>query len=243
MKWIIGCSGFSYKSWKPLFYPPKLPATKWFEFYCEHFETVELNVTFYRFPKPGTFDSWYQRSPENFTFSVKAPRLITHYKQLIDSGDRLKEFYTACTKGLGEKLGPILFQFPARFIYTEERLQRILDNLDPAFTNVVEFRHTSWWNETVYRLLKKHHIVFCSMSHPQLPDEVAGKGDQVYYRFHGVPDLYSSVYSDEEMERITKAISSVRGLKKAWCYFNNDINTAAIKNAKWLKQKADHKNK
>ena len=164
MKWIIGCSGFSYKSWKPLFYTSKLPSTKWFEFYCEHFNTVELNVTFYRFPKPGAFVSWYKRSPENFTFSVKAPRLITHYKQLLRCEDRLKEFYTACKKGLAEKLGPILFQFPARFTYTEERLQRILDNLDPAFTNVVEFRHNSWWDKKVYTLLKKHHIVFCSQT-------------------------------------------------------------------------------
>ena len=237
MKWIIGCSGFSYQSWKPSFYPPDLPATKWFEYYCRYFNTVELNVTFYRFPTVRTFASWYKRSPTGFTFSVKAPRLITHYKQLVRCEQLLTEFYTACKKGLAEKLGPVLFQFPARFTYTEERLQQIINNLNPEFINVVEFRHNSWWNEEVYTLLKKHHIVFCSMSHPQLPDEVAGKGNMVYYRFHGVPDLYSSLYSEQTLNEITDSVASVKGIKKAWCYFNNDIDTAAIKNATFLIEK------
>lgn len=191
-------------------------------------------MTFYRFPTDRTFVTWYKRSPADFTFSVKAPRLITHYKQMTDCKKLETEFYTACTRGLGEKLGPLLFQFPARFTYTQERLDRLIGNFDPAYINVAEFRHESWWNDEEYTVFKKHHIVFCSMSHPQLSDAVAGKGDLIYYRFHGVPDLYSSVYSDEEMERITKAIAAVKGVKKAWCYFNNDINTAAIKNAKWL---------
>ena len=93
MKWIVGCSGFSYKHWKPGFYPQDLPSTKWFEFYCEQFDTVELNVTFYRFPTAKTFTGWYNRSPKGFTFSVKAPRLITHYKQLIACEELLKDFY------------------------------------------------------------------------------------------------------------------------------------------------------
>lgn len=236
MKWIIGCSGFSYKTWKHLFYPDKLPSTKWFEFYCEHFKTVELNVTFYRFPNASTFTGWYKRSPADFTFSVKAPRLITHFKQLINCKEQLTEFYATCKKGLKKKLGPVLFQFPPRFKYTEERLQRITDNLDPAYINVVEFRHQSWWNEEVYTRLKKHGIIFCSMSHPQLPDDVAGKGPIVYYRFHGVPDLYFSLYSDEAIKRIADSIAAVKGVKRAYCYFNNDVNTAAIQNAKWLRK-------
>ena len=236
MKWIIGCSGFSYKTWKHRFYPDKLPSTKWFEFYCEHFDTVELNVTFYRFPKADTFKGWYSRSPKGFGFSVKAPRLVTHYKQLIDCKALLKDFYSTCSKGLKEKLGPILFQFPPRFIYTEERLRRILDNLDPNYINVVEFRHKSWWAEEVYTQLAKQHIIFCSMSHPQLPDEVAGNGKLIYYRFHGVPDLYFSLYSEAELRKIATKIKKVKGVKNAWCYFNNDVNTAAIQNAKWLQQ-------
>ena len=241
MKWIIGCSGFSYKSWKPLFYPEDLPSTKWFEFYCEHFNTVELNVTFYRFPTAKKLSSWYKRSPKGFTFSVKAPRVITHFKQLIKCEDMLRDFYTACKTGLEEKLGPVLFQFPERFSYTEERLQRILDHLSPDFTNVVEFRHESWWNEEVYTRLGKKKIIFCGMSHPDLPDEVPGKSKMVYYRFHGVPHIYSSEYSDAEMERITSAVADVTGLKKAWCYFNNDINTAAINNARWLQEHSQEK--
>ena len=236
MKWSIGCSGFSYKHWKPGFYPEDLPSTKWFEFYNEHFDTVELNVTFYRFPTAKTFAGWYKRSAPDFTFSVKAPKLITHYKQLIDCGEKLSQFYTACSQGLGDKLGPILFQFPPKFSYTPERVQRMIDGFNPAYTNVVEFRHNSWWNTKVYALLKKHHITFCSMSHPQLPGQLVAGGGLVYYRFHGVPDLYASLYSDAEMERIASSISTAKGIKKAWCYFNNDINVSAIKNAEWLQQ-------
>lgn len=236
MKWIIGCSGFSYKSWQPLFYPPKLPSSQWFEYYCEHFNTVELNVTFYRFPRAKNFITWYNRSPADFSFSVKAPRVITHFKQMIRSAEMINDFYKACTDGLKEKLGPVLFQFPERFVYTQERLQRLVDNLDPGFINVVEFRHESWWNDDVYKQLKKARLVFCFMSHPDLPDEVAGKGNRVYYRFHGVPEPYRSVYSDAEMERICGTIAAIKGVKTAWCYFNNDIDTAAIKNAKWLQE-------
>lgn len=243
MKWMIGCSGFSYKSWQPLFYPEKLPAKDWFEFYCEHFNTVELNVTFYRFPTVHTLTSWYNRSPDGFAFAVKAPRLITHYKQLKRSKTLLSDFYLACNRGLKEKLGPVLFQFPERFNYTEERLQRIIDSLDTTYTNVVEFRHSSWWNEEVYTLLENHKIVFCSMSFPGLPDNVIDSGSIVYYRFHGVPELYTSLYSDAEIDRISAAIESGKGVKKAWCYFNNDVNAAAITNARRLQDQSSHLNK
>src|SRR5688572_24490259 len=108
--WLIGCSGFSYKHWKNRFYPEGLPQKKWFEYYCEHFNTVELNVTFYRVPKPETFKSWYDRSPRGFKFTVKAPRLITHYKKFRNITTEIQDFYNIVLNGLGDKLGSILFQ-------------------------------------------------------------------------------------------------------------------------------------
>jgi uncharacterized protein YecE (DUF72 family) len=95
LKIYIGCSGFHYKEWKDIFYPEKLPQTKWFQFYCQHFNTLELNVTFYKFPTESSLAKWYNTSPNDFKFSVKAPRLITHYKKFIDCQSLLMDFIAA----------------------------------------------------------------------------------------------------------------------------------------------------
>src|SRR3982750_2937983 len=120
MKWWIGCSGFHYKHWKDIFYPQGLPQTKWFEFYCQHFNTLELNVTFYRFPRLSFLETWYKKSPKEFRFSVKAPRLITHFKQFHDSERFISDFYNVVKEGLKDKLGCTLFQLPPRSAYKEE---------------------------------------------------------------------------------------------------------------------------
>src|SRR4051812_36983931 len=112
--WWIGCSGFHYKHWKDIFYPEGLPQKKWFEFYCENFNTLELNVTFYRFPQLAFLESWYKRSPKKFRFAVKAPRSITHYKQFHDTESLISDFYGVVKTGLKNKLGCILFQLPPR---------------------------------------------------------------------------------------------------------------------------------
>src|SRR5882757_8269249 len=168
-KWSIGCSGFSYKEWKNVFYPPKLPQRNWFEFYAVYFKTLELNTTFYSFPQVGMLQNWYNKSPEGFSFAVKVPKHITHMKQLNETDDLLANFYTTIKEGLKEKLGPVLFQFPPKFIFTAERLAKIVAAVNDSFINVVEFRHNSWWCEEVYTQLKKHNIVFCSISYPGLP--------------------------------------------------------------------------
>src|ERR1700744_2823019 len=126
MKILTGCSGFSYKEWKGSFYPEGTPAKAWFEYYCSRFPTLELNVTFYRFPKAETFQSWYDRSPEGYVFAVKAPRLITHLKQFNDVGRLQQDFYEAAKKGLKNKLGPLLYQLPAKTEYKPATLRRIL---------------------------------------------------------------------------------------------------------------------
>jgi uncharacterized protein YecE (DUF72 family) len=236
MKWHIGCSGFSYKEWKGLFYPDKLPQSKWLAYYCEHFNTLELNNTFYRFPQLKTMEDWYKKTPDNFSFTVKAPRIITHYKQLVGTEDLVLEFYTVCKEGLKDKLGPLLFQFPPKFIYTEENLQKIVTSFDTSFINVVEFRHNSWWNEEVYTQLKKKNIIFCGVSHPSLPNDVIINNTNIYYRLHGVPKLFLSKYSEETLEVIANKIAANHHAKNIYCYFNNTMTVAAIKNAQWLQQ-------
>lgn len=231
MKWWIGCSGFYYKHWKDVFYPEDLPQKKWFEYYCEHFNTVELNVTFYRFPRLSSLKSWHSRSPEAFRFAVKAPRRVTHFRQFHDTDDIIAQFYDVVHEGLQEKLGCVLFQMPPRMKYSEERLERILNSLDPAFENVLEFRHESWWTAEVYKALSAKHVTFCGMSHPELPDNVIHNNSTLYYRFHGETELYKSLYEATQLKTFVDEVSGFERTKHAYIYFNNDIGASAITNA------------
>src|SRR5438552_2755153 len=125
IKFNIGCSGYYNRHWKGIFYPKKLPQNKWFEFYCQQFNSVELNSTFYKLPSEKGLQTWFNKSPDDFTFSVKAPRLITHFKKFNDCKRLINDFYSACEKGLGHKLGCILFQLPPSIIFNENNLSQI----------------------------------------------------------------------------------------------------------------------
>ncbi|WP_114938619.1 DUF72 domain-containing protein [Mucilaginibacter endophyticus] len=234
MKWHIGCSGFHYKHWKGSFYPHDLPQKRWFEFYAKQFKTLELNVTFYRFPKLSVLQDWYAKAPDDFRFSVKAPKAITHFKQFHGTADMLTDFYGTIRKGLQNKLGPVLFQLPPRFHYDEARLSRVLSQLDPAFDNVLEFRHPGWWRSEVYERLRQSGISFCGMSYPGLPDKIVITGRIAYYRFHGVPNLYRSGYSEEDLSNFKNRLNNNPKPDEIWCYFNNDAEVAAIPDAKAL---------
>jgi len=232
----IGCSGYHYRHWRGIFYPEKLPMRRWFEFYSQHFRTLELNVTFYRFPQLSFLENWYAQSPAGFLFAVKAPQLITHYKQFHGVGQLLGDFYNTTSRGLQEKLGPVLFQLSPRLAYDAERLARILDCLDPAFVNVLEFRHASWWCEPVYEALRQRGVVFCGQSHPLLPDALVATAPTLYYRLHGVPDLYASPYPTSFLQRVAAEGAAALGVAQAYFYFNNDIGGSAIGNAQEMKR-------
>jgi uncharacterized protein YecE (DUF72 family) len=235
-KWWIGCSGFHYKEWKDRFYPEGLPQRKWFEYYCEYFNTVELNVTFYRFPRVADLRRWYEKSPEGFRFTVKAPRLITHYKRFHDVKRLVHDFYDAISNGLRDKLGSVLFQLHPAIHYGEPELKRIVENLDPSFVNVVEFRHESWWRPKVRQVLQEAGIVFCGISYPTLPDTVEKTAPSMYYRFHGVPKLYLSSYSNKVLTHVAEEIKRRKGVEEVYIYFNNDIDVAAVRNARTLQK-------
>jgi len=233
MDWRIGCSGFYYKEWKEIFYPTGLAQKNWFEYYCQHFNTIEINSTFYQMPGPKTFTTWMEKSPEDFLFTIKAPRLITHYKKFNEVDSLLGDFYGTIREGLQEKLGCVLFQMPPSFVYTEERLALLLEHLDPSFQNVVEFRHISWWTEEVFRVLTARKISFSGISYPSaLPDEVIDNTDTLYYRFHGKPVLYKSLYSVEEIAHFMKQIDP--GKKQVYVYFNNTWGQSALINSRQL---------
>lgn len=231
-KWWIGCSGFYYKGWKEVFYPKSLPQRKWFEFYCESFNTVELNVTFYRFPRVEGLKEWFNRSPDDFIFTVKAPRLITHYKKFVGVTRELHDFYTTVDKGLGKKLGTILFQLHPRIVFSEQKLEQIINSVDKNFNNVIEFRHDSWWRPEVFKALKENSIAFSSISYPGLPEDLVKTSSTIYYRFHGVPKLYLSSYSDEQLSDVVSQIKKKRNVDNVYIYFNNDIEVAAVDNAR-----------
>jgi len=127
-------------------------------------------------------------------------------------------------------MGCFLFQLPPSYRYTKARLNAIVKQLDPARRNVVEFRHKSWWNDTVYDTFRDKHIIFCSCSGPRLPDELVKTADEVYVRFHGTTRWYRHDYSDEELAVWARRIRD-SGAKRVWAYFNNDRECYAIKNA------------
>jgi len=230
-KWWIGCSGFHYKHWRGVFYPEKLAMSKWFDYYNDRFKTLELNVTFYRFPRLSVLEPWYTKSPDTFRFSVKAPRAITHYKKFNASKGMLRDFYGTIKEGLKEKLGCVLFQMPSQVGYKEEKLEQIIESLDSSFTNVLEFRNKTWWTGDVYNKLAGNDITFCGMSHPDLPDEVVQNTKTLYFRFHGVPELYKSKYDMGLLKKVSDEIESNTAIKEAFIYFNNDIDGSAITNA------------
>lgn len=232
----IGCSGYQYAEWRGNFYPTDLPKAKWFEFYCEHFNAVELNVTFYKFPRVEFLKRWYDRSPDDFVFSVKAPRVITHFKKLQDSKKYLFDFYSALEKGLKEKAGCVLFQFPAQYDFTDDRLELIIEMLNPAFRNVVEFRNATWWNDSVYERLRNGNTIFSGMSHPTLPDSAIATHRTLYHRLHGIPHLYTSSYPVVDLETLAGEIVKYPDAKEAFVFFNNTVDGAAVMNAKQFQE-------
>lgn len=166
-----------------------------------------------------------------FRFSVKAPRAITHYKKFVNAQQYLDDFYGTVKEGLKDKLGCVLFQMPEQVSYKTEKLEQIIESLDPAFKNVLEFRNETWWNQEVYNKLAANKITFCGISHPTLPDEVIQNTSTLYFRFHGVPELYKSKYKVGKLKKIADEIEGNPLIKEAFVYFNNDIGGSAITNA------------
>jgi len=243
IEWHIGCSGFSYKEWKEEFYPKNLAQSKWFNYYTQHFDTLELNVTFYRFPTVNSLKGWYNKAPDGFSFSAKVPRSITHFRKLENTERMLNDFYGLLKDGLKEKLGCVLFQLPPTLPYSKDKLEQMIAQFDPSFNNIVEFRHESWWKKNVQASLKKHNIGFCGVSFPKISfDDAVINTSTCYYRFHGVPKLFYSEYKKAFIKNIFTQIVQNKKVKTAFIYFNNTASLAALHNAKYFqKLAANHK--
>lgn len=231
MENFIGTSGFSYASWKGGFYPTGLKPALWLAHYATRFNTLELNHTFYRFPRADILRKQAAAVPEHFRFSVKAHKIITHTLRLKDSRTKIAEFMQTVDEGLGPKLGCILFQLPASFTYSTENLERVLQNIPPGARQVVEFRHASWWEAEVWNTLAQHRLTFCNVSFPGLPQALHPTGSLFYLRMHGVPELFKSSYPTKELRRLAGHMPQAQ---ECYVYFNNTMYEAGYTNAAQL---------
>jgi uncharacterized protein YecE (DUF72 family) len=232
-KYFLGCSGFYYNHWRGRFYPEKLAKTKWLEYYADYFNTLEVNNTFYRYPTEKLLNGWYQKTPSNFRFTLKANRAITHTRKFHSTEELTATFYKLAFL-LQEKLLCILFQMPPFIHKNMQLLKKIAFQMDPKVTNVLEFRHKSWWDNEVYNFLEQEGLVFCSVSASELPDLLVKTAPTVYVRFHGLDGMYQGNYTDAELRMWVEKIKQ-QNAEYVFCYFNNDINAYAVKNCLTLK--------
>lgn len=239
---LIGTSGYNYPHWgSGVFYPSELPEKKWLEFYSGYFNTVELNVTFYRLPTKKIFESWYNRTPNGFLFAIKGSRFITHIKRLKDCKQPLELFldHASCLK---EKLGVILWQLPPRFKVNKDRLKEFSIlisklHLSKKITHAFEFRDESWFCIEIFNILREFNFSFCIAHGSGLPMVEKLTSNVIYIRLHGGEMLYGSNYSEGELRRWAEKIRAWEKKGKIiFVYFNNDAHGFAVKNAITLKK-------
>jgi uncharacterized protein YecE (DUF72 family) len=232
----IGTSGFHYKHWRGPFYPEKLPASKWLEFYTRHFDTVELNNTFYRLPVEGGLLNWKESTPRNFCFAVKGSRFLTHMKKLKDPERGIARFFERVDL-LERKLGPVVFQLPPWWEADLDRLEGFLAALPARHRYAFELRNPTWHTPEIYRALKRRNAALCIF-------EIAGQhsGFEVtanftYVRLHGPGGAYQGSYSSNALHKWAERIRSwQRELRAIYIYFDNDQSAYAAKNALSLKR-------
>ena len=230
----IGTSGWHYDHWKELFYPPELPKSKWFEHYAQHFDTVEINNTFYHLPKEVSLRRWHEQAPKNFLYSVKANRYITHIKRLKDTSEEVKRFFDRIGL-LKSRLGPILYQLPPSLHKDLDLLESFIKLLPKKLPAVFEFRHDSWFSEDTFKLLNKFGAGFCvhDLSGKETPRVVTA--GIIYVRFHGPSGKYCGNYSKSMLQNWAKWLKEqAREVSGIYAYFNNDIGGHAVNNAEQL---------
>ncbi|MFW5821569.1 MAG: DUF72 domain-containing protein [Bacteroidota bacterium] len=235
MAYYIGCSGYHYNDWRGKFYPEDLKKEEWLEYYTEHFNTVEINNTFYQIPEKKTLKEWMKTTPKDFRFAVKGSRYITHMKKLKDPEEHLDNFYEGI-EALMDKTEIILWQLPGNLHKNKEKIENFCDLLNKDFKNVIEFRHKSWFDEEIYELLAKYDVISCSLSAPDdLPEELEDRTGTSYLRFHGKKEWYDYNYSKRELEKWSKKIEDSEA-KDHYVYFNNDHEAHSAENAQTLKE-------
>jgi uncharacterized protein YecE (DUF72 family) len=237
----VGTSGWSYEHWTDVLYPPSTPPVQRLGIYTREFTTVELNASFYRWPRDAAFASWNRRLPPGFALSVKAPRGLTHGKRLY-SPEAWIDRIAACWHHLGDRRAVLLVQLAPSHVRDDARLDYFLGRLPWWMRTAVELRHPSWHDDDVLRLLERHGAAYCVMSGARLPCLLRATAPFVYVRLHG-PDsdhLYGGSYSDDDLswwaDRLREWES---GGRDVYAYFNNDGAGNAVRNARTLRRLLD----
>lgn len=245
----IGISGWTYAGWRGVFYPPGLTHKEELEYASFQFNSIEINGTFYRMQRPKNFLDWYERTPAGFQFAVKGSRFITHMKKLKDADTAVANFFASGVLALKEKLGPILWQFPPQLGYNAEKFEAFLELLPKTTTDAAaiarkhdsrttgrswlkpdkrrrirhafEIRHESFMNPEFFALLRRHRAGFVVADTAGLwPYSEETTADFVYVRLHGASELYTSGYTDGELDRWAELIR--RWNRDVYVYFDND---------------------
>jgi len=231
----IGCSGWIYKDWRGRFYPQDMPSKKWFAFYAETFDTVEINNSFYRLPPPAIFEKWRDQAPDGFCYAVKASRYLTHNLKLKDAQDSLDRIL-GNARHLKPRLGPILYQLPPRWTFNRDRLDPFLQLLPKDLVHVIEFRDESWQTEEALALLDAYGVGFCTHDMPGTKVRRWASGKAAYVRFHGGVGKYHGRYPDEILQGWADwMIAQAAAGRPVWAYFNNDHEAHAVHDALTLR--------
>jgi uncharacterized protein YecE (DUF72 family) len=228
----IGCSGWMYDDWRGRLYPEREPKRRWLELYAEHFDTVEVNSTFYRLARRQAVAGWVRQTPAGFTFAVKASRYLTHVRRLVDIDGGIRRFYEPIEPLIESgRLGPVLWQLPGNFHRDDERLHAWLKAL-PDGLHTIEFRHPSWFAPPVLRALRERGVALTIGDHPERPFQShAATADWRFVRFHYGSRGRAGNYSVAELERWARRIGQWRRRQAVWAYFNNDWRAFAPANA------------
>ena len=213
----IGTSGYNYPEWKGRFYPSDLPAKQMLPYYAARFPRVEVNYTFYRMPTPKVVAGWAAQVPETFTFTLKAPRRITHDRRLADVADPLRAFCDVAAE-LGPRLGCLLFQLPPTMKLDLPRLEAFFADLPPGARAAMEFRHESWWCEDVYVRLRERNVALCIADSDTRHTPVVATADFGYLR------LRDEGYGDADIARWADVVRAHEGSawRDTYVYFKHE---------------------
>jgi uncharacterized protein YecE (DUF72 family) len=236
----VGCSGWNYDSWRHgVFYSERLPARRWLAAYAEQFDTVEINATFYRLPKRAAAERWAQESPDDFTFTVKVSRYLTHVKRLRETPQHLDLLLARIEPLIAAgKLGPLLWQLPPTFRRDDQRLAEVLAGLPRTLRHAFEFRHESWFAEPVMELLRGHGIALVIADRPEIRSFQTRDltTDFTFVRFHHGTRGRRGNYSPAELAEWAASIREWSAARDVYAYFNNDWEGFAPANASALKE-------
>jgi uncharacterized protein YecE (DUF72 family) len=211
---LVGTSGYQYPEWRGSFYPEKFGTDKMLAFYAERFPTVEINYTFYRMPTEKLLKGWFEGTPEGFSFTLKAPRRITHDARLQQCEDTLQAFCRTA-KTLGPKLAVLLFQLPPNFKKNLDVLAPFLDLLPDGTRAALEFRHASWFDADVFDALRRHDVALCIADSEKLRTPVEVTAGYAYFR------LRDEGYEQPDIEAWARTIKDLPP-KDAFVYFKHE---------------------